>query len=140
MAAYRRARLPIEALENSTVPPAPGREEESVDTLGGLVFVAGRVPKRGEVIAHPDGIEFEVLDCRSAARQAGARARLPAAIGKSGAGGAEAAALRVQPRRRGPEDAALPARAGTRALSGWRRYGLGFVLGALLAGALPPLI
>ena len=24
------------------------------------------------------------------------------------------------------------------ALSGWRRYGLGFVLGALLAGALPP--
>ncbi|HEV2336063.1 MAG TPA: apolipoprotein N-acyltransferase [Stellaceae bacterium] len=25
------------------------------------------------------------------------------------------------------------------ALSGWRRYGLGFVLGALLAGALPPL-
>jgi hemolysin (HlyC) family protein len=34
-----------------------------VDTLGGLVSsLAGRVPKRGEVIAHPLGIEFEVLD------------------------------------------------------------------------------
>ena len=41
----------------------PEGEEETVDTLGGLVFtLAGRVPKRGEVIAHPDGIEFEVLD------------------------------------------------------------------------------
>ena len=41
-------------------PPATRR---TVDTLGGLVFtLAGRVPKRGEVIAHPDGIEFEVLD------------------------------------------------------------------------------
>lgn len=34
-----------------------------VDTLGGLVSIlAGRVPRRGEVIAHPSGIEFEVLD------------------------------------------------------------------------------
>lgn len=38
-------------------------DEEEVDTLGGLVSsLAGRVPKRGEVIAHPSGIEFEVLD------------------------------------------------------------------------------
>lgn len=38
-------------------------EEDDVDTLGGLVFtLAGRVPERGEVIHHPDGIEFEVLD------------------------------------------------------------------------------
>lgn len=36
---------------------------EEVDTLGGLVFrLAGRVPVRGEVIAHPEGPEFEVLD------------------------------------------------------------------------------
>ena len=36
---------------------------EEVDTLGGLVFtLAGRVPRRGEVIAHPGGLEFEVLD------------------------------------------------------------------------------
>lgn len=38
-------------------------EEDDVDTLGGLVFtLAGRVPERGEVIHHPDGIEFEVID------------------------------------------------------------------------------
>jgi CBS domain containing-hemolysin-like protein len=40
----------------------PGAEEE-VDSLGGLVFtLAGRVPSRGEIIEHPSGIEFEVLD------------------------------------------------------------------------------
>ena len=58
------ARIPIEALEehHGTRLRAVG-DEEAVDTLGGLVFtLAGRVPKRGEVIAHPDGIEFEVLD------------------------------------------------------------------------------
>jgi len=38
-------------------------EEEEVETLGGLVFVlAGHVPVRGEVVNHPDGTEFEVLD------------------------------------------------------------------------------
>jgi len=37
--------------------------EEEVDTLGGLVFMlSGRVPTRGEVIPHPDGPEFEVID------------------------------------------------------------------------------
>ncbi|NRB01553.1 MAG: magnesium/cobalt efflux protein, partial [Rhodobacteraceae bacterium] len=37
--------------------------EEEVDTLGGLVFkLAGRVPARGEVIPHPDGPDFEVID------------------------------------------------------------------------------
>jgi magnesium and cobalt transporter len=36
---------------------------EEVDTLGGLVFrLAGRVPVRGEVVLHPDGHEFEVID------------------------------------------------------------------------------
>jgi magnesium and cobalt transporter len=38
-------------------------EEEEVDTLGGLVFLlTGRVPARGEVVAHPSGVEFEVID------------------------------------------------------------------------------
>lgn len=37
--------------------------EEDVDTLGGLVFMmSNRVPGRGEVISHPDGHEFEVVD------------------------------------------------------------------------------
>ncbi len=58
------ARISIEALEEQHgTRLRPAGEQEAVDTLGGLVFtLAGRVPKRGEVIAHPDGIEFEVLD------------------------------------------------------------------------------
>jgi CBS domain containing-hemolysin-like protein len=58
------ARLPIEALEeHHGTPLRADGDEDAVDTLGGLVFtLAGRVPKRGEIIPHPDGIEFEVLD------------------------------------------------------------------------------
>jgi len=42
---------------------ATEEEENDVDTLGGLVFrLAGRVPERGEVLSHPSGFEFEVLD------------------------------------------------------------------------------
>lgn len=38
-------------------------DEEEIDTLGGLVFMlAGRVPARGEMVLHPEGIEFEVVD------------------------------------------------------------------------------
>ncbi len=38
-------------------------DDEEVDTLGGLVFlIAGHVPARGEVIRHPGGFEFEVVD------------------------------------------------------------------------------
>jgi CBS domain containing-hemolysin-like protein len=51
----------LEALTQRTLvlPEAP----EEVDTLGGLVFtLAGRVPERGEVIEHPAGVEFEVID------------------------------------------------------------------------------
>ena len=36
---------------------------EDVDTIGGyLATIAGRVPSRGELIATPNGIEFEVMD------------------------------------------------------------------------------
>jgi magnesium and cobalt transporter len=38
-------------------------EDEDIDTLSGLVaFLAGRVPNRGELISHPKGLEFEILD------------------------------------------------------------------------------
>ncbi|WP_323765597.1 hemolysin family protein [Marinovum sp.] len=38
-------------------------DAEEIDTLGGLVFVlAGHVPARGEMVPHPDGPEFEVVD------------------------------------------------------------------------------
>jgi CBS domain containing-hemolysin-like protein len=58
------ARIPIEAFEeqHGTRLRHNGNDED-VDTLGGLVFtLAGRVPRRGEVIPHPGGLEFEVLD------------------------------------------------------------------------------
>ncbi len=38
-------------------------ENEDIDTLGGLVItLLGRVPQRGEIVAHPAGYEFEVLE------------------------------------------------------------------------------
>jgi CBS domain containing-hemolysin-like protein len=38
-------------------------EAEEIDTLAGLVFsLVGRVPQRGEIVKHPAGVEFEVLD------------------------------------------------------------------------------
>jgi magnesium and cobalt transporter len=37
--------------------------DEEVDTLGGLVFMlTGRVPARGEIVQHPSGAEFEIVD------------------------------------------------------------------------------
>ncbi len=37
--------------------------DADIDTVGGLVFtLAGRVPARGEVISHPSGLEFRILD------------------------------------------------------------------------------
>jgi CBS domain containing-hemolysin-like protein len=37
-------------------------EEDEADTLGGLIFeMAGRLPTRGEIIKHPSGLEFEIL-------------------------------------------------------------------------------
>jgi len=59
-----QARTPIEDFEE-----AIGRkldlddDVEEIDTLGGLVvLLAGRVPARGEVVKHPDGVDFEVVD------------------------------------------------------------------------------
>ena len=38
-------------------------DKEEIETLGGLVFLlSGRVPARGEVVCHPEGPEFEVID------------------------------------------------------------------------------
>lgn len=59
------ARTPLEDLEEAMGKSLFSAEEhDEVDTLGGLVFtIAGRVPSRGELLAHPDsGLEFEVLD------------------------------------------------------------------------------
>jgi CBS domain containing-hemolysin-like protein len=37
--------------------------ERDIDSLGGLVVsLLGRVPQRGEIVTHPDGSEFQVLE------------------------------------------------------------------------------
>ena len=57
------ARVEIEILEDAIGAFVNDEERENIDTLGGLVFsLAGRVPIRGELVPHPSGIEFEVLE------------------------------------------------------------------------------
>lgn len=62
--------------------------DDDIDTLGGLVFsLVGRVPQRGEIVSHPAGWEFEVMDAdprrikrvriRKAAKRKPARRRPP---------------------------------------------------------------
>ena len=57
-------RAPLEELEALLgAHLSPEDLEEEIDTVAGLVTaVAGRLPQRGEVIAHPAGFEFEVTD------------------------------------------------------------------------------
>ena len=57
------ARVAIEDLEERIGSFVTEEEREEIDTLGGLVFsLAGHVPIRGELITHPSGAEFEVID------------------------------------------------------------------------------
>ena len=58
------ARTPVEELEGHIgLKLLSEDEEDDIDTIGGLVFsLVGRVPGRGELIPHPSGVEFEVLD------------------------------------------------------------------------------
>jgi len=57
------ARVPIEDLEQLLGVDLTNERDEDIDTLGGLVFsLAGRIPLRGELIAHECGLEFEVLE------------------------------------------------------------------------------
>jgi len=58
------ARAAIEDLEallkTDLLPP---EQDEETGTVGGLIFtLLGRVPVRGEIVSHPSGLEFEVLE------------------------------------------------------------------------------
>jgi CBS domain containing-hemolysin-like protein len=57
-------RAPLEELEEALqMELAPPDLEEEIDTVAGLVTaLAGRLPQRGEVIAHPSGFDLEVTD------------------------------------------------------------------------------
>lgn len=59
-----QARASLEEFEKVLgVDLASDTDDEDVDTLGGLVFLMiGRVPVRGEVLTHPAGYDFEVLE------------------------------------------------------------------------------
>jgi CBS domain containing-hemolysin-like protein len=55
-------RTPVEMLEQEIGPVLSEDERREVDTVGGLIFsLLGRIPERGEVVTHPSGVEFEVL-------------------------------------------------------------------------------
>ena len=57
------ARATLEDFEAAVGDVLADDEREDIDTLGGLVFhLVGRVPSRGELVSHPSGLEFEVLD------------------------------------------------------------------------------
>ncbi len=61
-----QAKTPLEDFEAETgisLTDADEVDEEEIDTLGGLVFMLlGRVPVRGEMVEHPLGVVFEVMD------------------------------------------------------------------------------
>ncbi len=62
--------------------------EGEIDTLGGLVFaLAGRVPQRGEIVEHPDGVTFEIMEADprriKKLRVRCAKARVPASAASS---------------------------------------------------------
>jgi magnesium and cobalt transporter len=75
-----QARMDLDDFEAVAATRLVDRElADEVDTVGGLVIrLAGRVPARGEVVRHPEGYEFEVLDA-DARRIKRLRARLAAA-------------------------------------------------------------
>lgn len=58
------ARTPIAAFEAKLGQVLTDEERAAdIDTVGGLVFtLAGRVPAKGELVSHPSGLEFRILD------------------------------------------------------------------------------
>jgi CBS domain containing-hemolysin-like protein len=58
------ARMPVEAFEAKLGQVLTDEERAAdIDTVGGLVFtLAGRVPAKGELVSHPSGLEFRILE------------------------------------------------------------------------------
>ncbi|MGH6877422.1 MAG: hemolysin family protein [Rhizomicrobium sp.] len=58
------ARLDLDDFREQTgLDLRPEGEDENIDTLGGLVVaLLGRLPQRGEIVPHPSGLEFEILE------------------------------------------------------------------------------
>ncbi len=57
------ARIDLDQFEEKFGRILSEEEREDNDTIGGLVFsLAGRVPARGEILSHPSGMMFEIMD------------------------------------------------------------------------------
>ena len=81
------ARTEIEDLEALAGRFATAEERDELGTIGGIVFkLIDRVPRRGEVILHPSGVEFDVVDA-DARRIKRLSVRVPAEIRKRAAVG-----------------------------------------------------
>ena len=76
------ARASVEELEERMgVELVQGEREEAIESVGGLLFsLVGRVPLRGEIIMHPTGVEFEVLES-DPRRVKRVRVKVPAGTG-----------------------------------------------------------
>lgn len=80
------AHTPIAAFEEKLGNVLTDEERAAdIDTVGGLVFtLAGRVPAKGELVSHPSGLEFRILDAdprrirRLRVRRPGANSRVAA--------------------------------------------------------------
>ncbi|MFV0359889.1 hemolysin family protein [Tropicimonas sp.] len=85
------SRAPLDEFEHEIgFKLADAGDEEEIDTLGGLVFMeTGRVPARGEVIPHPSGVQFEVVDA-DPRRIKRLRVRLPGVAGAASGPAAQA--------------------------------------------------
>lgn len=77
------ARTTVEAFEQKFGAVLTDEERSAdIDTVGGLIFtLAGRVPARGELVSHPSGLEFRVLDA-DPRRIRRLRVRRPGAAGE----------------------------------------------------------
>ena len=111
-----------------------------------MFSIAGRIPARGELVRHPSGIEFEVLEA-DPRRIKKLRIHVPPEPGEAEGGGPkanslnEAAPLALPSPLRGPpeRDVMTAPRHGSRALAGWRRASSPSLLGALSVLAFAPL-
>jgi len=78
-----QAKTPLDEFEQEiglSLTDAEEIDEEEIDTLGGLVFMLlGRVPVRGEMVEHPGGTVFEVIEA-DPRRIKRLRVRLPGVV------------------------------------------------------------
>ncbi len=94
------ARMPVAAFEARMGPILSEDERDAdIDTIGGLVVtLAGRVPAKGELISHPSGLEFRILDA-DARRIRRLRARRTVQRSAEGAASSPAPAVSAAARR-----------------------------------------